>query len=154
MGLLLVLNLHGEINASAPVRKALGELKLEKRFSASVVPDDPSTLGALRLCKDRLAWAPIEASILTSLLEKRGMVSTTKVLDQDALKQMGFKDYGELAEMMLKNGTRLSAVGGLRPFFKLSPPKGGFKKSMRRSTSEGGIMGRNPDLLELIGRMI
>ncbi|HYB75810.1 MAG TPA: uL30 family ribosomal protein [Nitrososphaerales archaeon] len=154
LALLVVLNLHGAINAPAPVRSALEELKLEKRFSASVVPDDPSTLGALRLCKDRLAWAPIDEELLTTLLTKRGMVSTTKALDQHALKEMGYKDHGELATMMLKNGIRLSAVEGLRPFFKLAPPKGGFKHSMRKSRSEGGVMGSNPELLDLVRRMV
>ncbi len=154
MALLLVLNLHGSINSSGPVRKTLEELKVVRRFSASLVSDDPSTLGALRLCKDYLAWAPVEAGLLTTLLKKRGMVSTTKELDAASLKKMGYKKYEDLAEKMLKEQIRLSAVEGLRPFFRLGPPKGGFKVSMRRQFTERGLLGSNPKLAELVRRMV
>ena len=154
MALLLVLNLHGAINSSAQVRKALEELKVVRRFSASVVPEDPSTLGTLKLCKDRVAWAPIEADLLATLLKKRGMISATKSLDSVSLKKMGYKDHEELAAKMVEQEIRLSAVQGLRPFFRLAPPKGGFRRSMRRGSTEKGMLGSNPRLSELVGRML
>jgi large subunit ribosomal protein L30 len=152
--LLLVLNLHGAINSSGPVRKALEELKVVRKFSASVVPEDSSTLGTLKLCKDHVAWAPIDADLLVTLLKKRGMVSVTKALDSASLKKMGYKDYEDLAAKMVKGEMRLSAVEGLRPFFRLAPPRGGFKRSMRRAFSEKGLLGSNPQLSELVRRML
>src|SRR5215472_11604696 len=97
MGLLLVVNLHGQINSSAPVRKALNELWVAKKFSASVVTDDEQTVGMLKLCKDFITWSPVEEGLLTDLLKKRGMVSTAKSLDQDSLEALGFKKHEELA---------------------------------------------------------
>jgi large subunit ribosomal protein L30 len=152
--LLLVLNLHGVINSPGPVRRALEELKVVRRFSASVVPGDPSTLGTLKLCKDHVAWAPIDADLLATLLKKRGMVSATKALDSALLKRMGYRDYEDLAAKMVKEEIRLSAVEGLRPFFRLASPRGGFKRSMRRAFSEGGLLGSNPKLSELVRRML
>ena len=154
MGLILVVNLHGQINSSAPVRKALNELWVAKKFSASVVPDDPVTVGMLRLCKDYTAWAPVEAGLLTDLLSKRGMVSTARPLDKDALKKLGFGDHKELAAKMLKDQERLSAVAGVLPYFRLAPPKGGFKRSLRRQFTERGELGSNPKLEEIVRRMI
>jgi large subunit ribosomal protein L30 len=152
--LLLVLNLHGAINSPGPVRKALVELKVVRRFSASVVPADPSTLGTLKLCKDHVTWAPIDADLLTTLLKKRGMVSATKALDSASLKKMGYRDHEDLAVKMVRGEMRLSAVEGLRPFFRLAPPRGGFKRSMRRASSEKGLLGSNPKLSELVRRML
>ena len=154
MVLLLVLNLHGAINSSGPVRKALEELKVVRRFSASVVPGDSSTLGTLKLCKDHVAWTPIDTDLLAALLKKRGMVSTTKVLDSAVLKKMGYRDHEDLAAKMVEKEMRLSAVKGLRPFFRLAPPRGGFKRSMRRASSEQGLLGSNPKLSELVRRML
>lgn len=154
MGLLLVVNLHGKINSSAPVRKALLELKVERKFSASVVTDDPATLGMLKLCKDYVTWAPTDAGLLTTLLEKRGMVSSTAKLDGAALMAMGFKRHEELAEKMIQEQLRLSQVQGVRPFFRLAPPKGGFKESLRKQFSEKGTLGRNPKLSDLVRRMV
>jgi len=154
MGLLLVLNLRGKINSTDGVRKTLGELKVERRFSATIVTDDAPTLGMLRACKDFVAWAPVDPKLLTNLLKARGMVSESKRLDQEALKSLGFKKYEDFADKIMKDGQRLSAHAGIRPFFRLSPPRGGYKLSSRRQASEKGILGNNPRLPELVGRMV
>jgi large subunit ribosomal protein L30 len=154
MGLLLVVNLRGKINSPTPVRKTLYEMKVERKFSATVMPDDGPTVGMLKSCKDYLAWAPVDTKLLVSLLKSRSMVSESRRLDAEALKSLGFKKYEDFAERIMKDGLRLSAHAGIRPFFRLSPPKGGFKLSSRRQASERGILGSNPRLTELVGRMI
>jgi large subunit ribosomal protein L30 len=154
MGLILVVNVHGSINSSAPVRKALNELKVAKKFSASVVTDDLPTAGMLRLCKDYVAWTPLQEDLLAELLKKRGKVSATRSLDEASLKRLGFKKHDEMAAKMIKEQVRLSLMSGVLPFFRLAPPKGGFRKSMRRQFTEKGILGNNPGLEEIVRRMI
>jgi large subunit ribosomal protein L30 len=154
MGLLLVVNLHGSINSSGPVRKALNELWVAKKFSASVVSDDPATVGMLKLCKDYVAWSPIEKGLLADLLSKRGMVSTSRPLDQEALRGLGFKSHEELAAKMVKDQSRLSAVAGVLPYFRLAPPRKGFRRSLRRQFTEKGVLGGNPELEEIVRRML
>ena len=149
-----MVNLHGFINSSAPVRKALAELKVERKFSATVVSDDESTFGMLKLCKNFVAWAPVGSDLLTALLKKRGMVSATRELDSAALKKMGYKKFEDLAKKMTKDGIRLSAIGGVKPFFRLAPPRGGFKKSVRKQYTEQGTLGSNPMLPEIVRRMV
>ena len=57
---------------------------------------------------------------------------------------------GELA-----NGeTALKNIEGLKPFFRLSPPKGGYKISTRRSSGQGGVLGQYSNLLTLTERML
>ena len=58
MGSILAINLHGQINVPGRMKGAMRQLGVERRFSATVVPDDASTVGSLRLCKDYLAWVP------------------------------------------------------------------------------------------------
>ena len=154
MGLLLVLNIHGSINSAAPVRRAMAELKVSKKFTASVVTDDQPTVGMLKLCKDYVAWSALDPELLGKLLEVRGTVSSSKSLDSASLKRMGYKSHKELASAMVSKDLRLSAVDGVRPFFNLAPPKGGFKRSARRQFTQGGILGNNPNLAELVGRMV
>ncbi len=153
-GLLLVVNLHGQINVRRKVRAALRELQIDRRFSATVVRDEPSTVGLLDLSRDYVAWAPLEEELLASLLKSRAKVSERRRLDGDAISKLGFKGTEELASKMMKDEMRLSAVKGLRPFFNLSPPRGGFKVSTRRKYGEGGVLGMNPELSELVRRMI
>ena len=154
MALLLVLNLRGKIDSTDAVRQALAELKAERKFTATVVADDAPTVGMLKACKDYVAWAPLDSKLLANLLKARGMVSESKKLDQDALKALGFKKYEDYADKIMKDGVRLSAQKGIRPFFRLSPPRGGYRLSSRRQASEKGILGNNPKLAELVGRMV
>ncbi|HUI24404.1 MAG TPA: hypothetical protein VLY82_08485 [Nitrososphaerales archaeon] len=154
MGLILVVNLHGQINSSAPVRKALNELWVAKKFSASVVTDDEPTVGMLRLCKDYVAWCPLDEELLTSLLKKRGMVSAARILDEATLKELGYGKHEDLAAKMMKDQMRLSAVDGVLPYFRLAPPRGGFKLSLRRQATERGLLGSNPKLDAIVRRMM
>ena len=154
MKLLLVVNLHGAINSSSGVRKAMTEMKVVRKFSASVVTDDVTTTGMLRLCKGYLAWAPADSELIALLLKKRGMVSESRTLDSASVKALGYKDHEEMAEKMFKAGVRLSAVTGIRPFFRLAPPRGGFKMSTRRQFRERGTLGANPTLPEIVRRMV
>ena len=146
--------MHGQINSSAPVRKALYELCVSRNFSASVVADDAPTVGMLRLCKDYVAWCPVNEELLSELLKKRGMVSATRTLDAATLKELGYKRHEDLAAKMVKDQTRLSAVNGVLPYFRLAPPKGGFKLSLRRQATERGLLGSNPKLDATVRRMI
>jgi large subunit ribosomal protein L30 len=154
MGLYLVLNLHGKINSPKAVRETLRELKVERKFTATVVPDDGPTLGALKSCKDFVAWTPLDKATLATLLEKRGMVTESKHLDAKSLSEFGYGGFDEMAEKLLAGSQRLSELKGVRPFFRLSPPRGGFRRSLRRQYSEGGMLGKNPKLPEVVGRML
>jgi len=156
LGKLLVVNLHGQINVPRGTRETLIQLGIGKRFAAAVVGDDPVSKGSVHLCKDYVAWAPLDSDLLTALLQSRGRVSNSKTLDDEALKDLGFKAYADLAQAIIKGETTdtLSSVKGLKPFFGLSPPRGGFKRSSRRQFREGGILGENPMLPEIVRRMI
>jgi large subunit ribosomal protein L30 len=151
---LIVVNLHGLINTPSGPRKTLIELGIGKRFAATVVSDDPTTMGALELCKEYVAWSTIDAELLASLLKTRGKVSNAKPLDAEKLKELGAKDHAELASKMIKDGTRLSSLEGVKPFFGLSPPRGGFKRSSRRQFRQGGVLGKNPKLPDILRRML
>jgi len=156
LGKLLVVNLHGLINVPRGTRETLIQLGIGKRFAAAVVGDDPVSKGSVHLCKDYVAWTPLDSELLTSLLKSRGRVSNSRSLDEEQLKALGFKTYADLAQSIMKGETSstLSSVKGLKPFFGLSPPKGGFKRSSRRQFREGGILGENPTLAEIVRRMI
>lgn len=151
---LLVVNLHGLINVPMGTRRAIEELCIGKRFSATVVPDDATTVGTLKLCKDYVAWAPVDHELLASLLKQRARVSMRKKLDSAGLKSLGYKSYEDLASKIIKEGVRYSSLKKLRPYFALSPPRGGFKRSSRRQYGQGGILGENPELPGIIKRMI
>jgi len=151
---LLVVNLHGLINTPKEARTTLLELGIGKRFAATVVVDDAATMGALHLCKEYVAWSAVDAELLGSLLKARGRVSNSRTLDEESLKALGYKDHLDLASRIISDGSTLSSVAGLKRYIGLSPPRGGFKRSSRRQARQGGILGENTSLPEIVRRMI
>jgi len=63
-------------------------------------------------------------------------------------------DIGKIATTISQNQTYLSKISGIKPWFALSPPRGGFKKKSKRSYSQDGILGENKELISLVKRMM
>ena len=155
---LLVVNLRGMVNTRAPVRTALEQLHLIRRFNATIVPENRVYLGMLNLCKEHVAWCRIDSQTIEKLLKSRAEVSDGRRFDwavdgkQDAVARKA--SPSELAEDIVHGKSRLDGTQGFRQFFRLNPPRGGFKRSIRRQFREGGVLGANPELLKLAERMI
>lgn len=153
-GCLLVVNLRGLVNTRKPVRKALQQLRLLKRFNAAIVPDNETYRGMLVAAKEHLAWCELNAEIAEKLLSKRAETTDGKKADEDALKESGYGSFKELASAIATGKTLLGEDVGLRNSFRLSPPRGGFKRSTRRQFGQGGVLGPNVELMSLVERMI
>lgn len=149
----LVLRVRGLVNVSHWAEKTLENLHLKKKFNATIVKENSQTLGMLRKVKELVAWKSVDASIINELLEKRGKVNGWKILTNDNLP----KDYGsitELANAIFTNNLNLSDIESIKPWFTLSPPKGGFNRKTKTQFTQKGVLGENNDLIELIRRMI
>ena len=63
-------------------------------------------------------------------------------------------DLGTVITTISQNQTYLSKISGIKPWFALNPPKGGFRKKSKRSYSQNGILGENKELISLVKRMM
>lgn len=152
-GSLLVVNLRGMVNTRAPVRTTLDQLKVAKRFNATIVPNDRVHVGMLNLAKEHVAWCKLDAGTAEKMLNRRSEKSARTKISPEELSEK----YGSVHELAsnLENGkVKLGSIGEIRPFFRLSPPKGGFKRSIRRQYREGGILGPNEELAKLVDKML
>jgi large subunit ribosomal protein L30 len=151
---LLVVNMRGMINTRRPVRQTLEQLRLIKRFNATIVPDNQIYRGMLHSAKEHLAWCELDARTAESLLSKRAETSTGNKITEDKLKDTGFSSFADLASALASGKASLDSDLGFRQFFRLSPPKGGFKRSIRRQYGEGGILGPNKELSAIVEKMV
>ncbi|MEM0496249.1 MAG: 50S ribosomal protein L30 [Candidatus Nitrosocaldus sp.] len=143
----LVIRMRGTVNVPYWARHTLALLNLKRRFNATIVPEQEPYIGMLRTVKDYVAWCKVDAGFVKQLLEKRG-----KYKDGDVTR-LGFSNIDEFAEALASDKVVLSRVG-VKPWFTLAPPKGGFKRSSKHMYSDGGILGDNKELLELASRMV
>ena len=156
MSLLLVIRLRGDPDRRPEERKALELLRLHKTFHAVLVPDNPSIRGMLeRTLSSVVTYGEIDRETLVELLKKRGRVTGNKPLTEDYLKTLGFSSFEELADALLAGKVRLDELPGVKPVFRLRPPSGGFRGTIRKNMNAGGECGyRGAQINELVRRMI
>ncbi len=148
-----MVNLRGMVNTRVPVRTTLDQLRVARRFNATIVPNDDVHLGMLNLAKEHLAWCKLNADIAEKLLKARSEKSSgTKVAESDLSKE--HKSFRDIASQLESGNIKLNSVNEIRPFFRLSPPRGGFKRSIRRQHRDGGILGPNEELPNLVEKML
>jgi len=151
---LLVVRLRATINVRESVKRTLEQLHLSKRFRATIISNTPDYKGMLIVAKDHVAWCPAKASFISKLIKGRGRKEGWKPLSLKDVKGMNLKSFSALAKSLEKGEIVLKEVKGIKPFFALSPPRGGFKRSTRRMYAQGGILGENPELISIVEKMI
>ena len=151
----LVVRMRGTVNVPFWALTTLKNLYLNKKFSATLVPETSDYLGMLRKINQWVAWSKADSEIVKTLIEKRGKKKTPKL---DTQKESGRKDeykgIDELVNVIVNDKIKFSDQNSIKPWFSLNPPKGGFKRKSKKQFSDGGILGNNKELLEIVKRMV
>lgn len=150
----LVVRMRGQINIPHWAKATLNLLKLEKKFRATIIPSKENTVGMLNRVKHYVSWQEANLDITKELLDKKGRKSGYKKITSDDLTKMGFKTIEELAVAITEGKTSMNKIQPIKPWFALSPPKRGFKRSTRKTYGEGGVLGQNQELIDLVRSMI
>jgi len=150
----LVVRIKGQVDVPHWAKTTLKLFKLEKKFRATIIPAKENTLGMLNKVKHYVSWQEIEPSLAKELLNKKGRKSGYKKITQDDIKEIGFKSIDELANSLAEGQTSLSKLKPLKPWFALSPPRYGFKRSTKKMYGEKGVLGQNKELGALVKNMM
>ena len=152
---LLVVRMRGTVNVPYWALTTLKNLYLNKRFSATLIPETSNYLGMLRKINQWVAWSKADSDIIKILIEKRGKKKNPLLESRDENKSKSdYKGIDELVDVIVNDKVKFSDQNNIKPWFSLNPPKGGFKKSTKKQFSDGGILGNNKELLEIVKRML
>lgn len=154
---ILAVRLRGTASDNPDVQRTMESLKLERTFQARLLENTPSNLGMLRSAKVLVAWGEVNPEILAHVLEKRGERDGANGLDESFLRLVGKESFEDLAKSVVAGETSLYELSraGLKVPFRFHPPRGGFKRSLRRAATDGGELGyRGADINSLAKRMI
>jgi len=150
----LVVRIKGQVDVPHWAKTTLKLFKLEKKFRATIIPAKENTLGMLNKVKHYVSWQEIEPSLAKELLNKKGRKSGYKKITQDDIKEIGFNSIDELANSLAEGQISLSKLKPLKPWFALSPPRHGFKRSTKKMYGEKGVLGQNKELGALVKNMM
>ncbi len=153
---LIVLRIRGDVDLRDDIRQTLRMLRLHKVNHATLVEQSESYTGMLQKVKDYATWGEVDATVLEKLLVKRGKATGNKSInDKYVTGNSKFSSLKKFTEALATSKASVGDVRGLKPVFRLHPPKGGFGKKRKRSYSEGGQLGyRGKEINKLISRMI
>ncbi|HEV2119205.1 MAG TPA: 50S ribosomal protein L30 [Candidatus Bathyarchaeia archaeon] len=155
---ILAVRIRGTATDNPDIRKTMETLQLESTFRARLLESSPSTLGMLRTAKNLVAWGQVNPEVLEVLLRKRAERDGNMEFDDEFAKVFFKKEsIADLAKSIVAGeiGIKDLTRSGVKPRFRLHPPKGGFKRSTRRAATDGGELGyRGEDINRLVRRMI
>ena len=149
----LVVRIRGTVNIPHWANNTLDNLNLDKRFRATVIPENPESLGMLRKVKEMVAWTSADETIIKELLEKRGKKTGFKPITNSDLPE-GYNTIEELASAIADNKIALSKIRSIKPWFALNSPRGGFKRKTKTQYSQDGILGEDKGLTDIVKRML
>lgn len=154
MALYAVIRIRGIIGVRKDIQETLRHLRLVRKFHCVLVPNDETHVGMLKKAKDYITWGEIDLDTLEELLRKRGRLIGDKPITDEYAQKIGYKDVRDLAKAILDGKIKYKELPDIKPVFRLTPPRGGFK-STKHPFKVGGDLGyRGTAINDLLRRMM
>jgi large subunit ribosomal protein L30 len=151
----VVVRVRGTVNVNPDIKKTLQLMNLRKVNHCVLLEENPIEKGMLQIAKDYVTWGEIEKDVLTKLIVSRGKLVGDKSLTDESLKSLtSYADADKLAQAIIDNKFRYKDILGVKPIFRLNPPKKGYRTIKRSFKRKGSLGYRGKEINKLIERMI
>jgi large subunit ribosomal protein L30 len=149
----LVVRMRGTVNVPYWADTTLESLNLAKKFRATIVPESAEYSGMLNKIRQLVAWCRVDNDTVKDLLDKKGRKTASQPLKETDLPKE-YNSLDKLASDIANDEVVFSKLNGIKPWFALNPPRGGFKKSIKKQVPQNGILGENKLLIDLVKKMM
>lgn len=129
------------VNVSEKINGTLHNLRLRRKYSAVILDQTPDNYKLLNSLRDYIAFGVITEETLSKLIDMRGQLvdKSGKIDSKKIVSELGKKSLQDL---------------GLKPFFRLHPPRKGIESKKHFGVGKG-VLGDNKDKInELLERML
>ena len=142
------------METSYKVEDTLMHLHITRKHHCVLIQYSDSQKGKLNHARSFITWGEVTLPVVEELLTKKGRISGDKPLTAEYLsKNSAFKTIPEFAKALFDGKATMKDVKGLKPMFRLSPPRKGYKHSIKRPFPKGEVGKRGPKINDLIVRM-
>jgi large subunit ribosomal protein L30 len=151
-----VVRIRGAHGMNRKIQYTLHLFNLYSVNHATLVRSTPSVLGMLQKTKDYIAFGEVDVESIKKLLHKRALLTGSKPLTDEHVRQNTvYKTVDGLAKALYDGKISLKEVKDLKPVFRLHPPRGGFRGSIKKSIGAGGVLGNVKDKINVyLDRMV
>ena len=136
-----IIRISGLVEVARTVEATLSRMRLRRKYTLVLLPATPMTSLLLKKVRNFVAYGDIDADTLAALLEKRAqLIDKKKRVDlAEVAKQLNKKSLQDL---------------GIKPFFRMHPPRKGIDARLHFGVRKG-VLGDNKDKInDLIRRML
>lgn len=150
-----VIRVRGHPGVSRDIEDTMRMLNLTRVNHCVIVPDNDSVRGMLNKVKDYVTYGEVSDETLARLIKFRGRLEGDRPIDDDfVIESSDFTSIISFAKGIVEGKARYTDLPGVKPLFRLDPPRKGYE-GLKRSFREGGALGyRGDEINELIERMI
>ncbi len=127
---IIVIRIRGSVGISKKIKDTLYLLRLRKKFVSVIIEKNNENMGMINKVKDYVAFGEINSETLKQLLLKRARKQG------DIPIEVGGKILNDFVNKFLENKAKFDEIK-IKPFFRLHPPKSGFKKPIRLAYPKG-----------------
>jgi large subunit ribosomal protein L30 len=149
-----VIRVRGRTGIKRNIKDNLDMLNLTRISHCVILPENPSYKGMLQKGKDYITWGEISEETFKELFLERGRLPGNKRITEEYVKEN--TDYSSIDDLALAiyNGETTLRDSGMKPIFRLNPPRKGYENT-KKTYPEGGTLGYRSDKInDLIARMI
>ncbi len=148
--MIAAIRIKGYVQTAYHVRDTMRMLRLDRVNHMVVIKDSPSNIGMLKKVEFLVTFGSIDAPTFAAVLEKRGRLEGDKRLTEEFLKAHKAKNFEEVAKWILEGKKSLKDLG-IKPVFRLHPPRKGFERSgVKRAFTVGGAAGNRGEKINAL----
>ena len=148
--MIAVIRISGQVEIRKDVAETLNRLLLKRKYHCVAVQEKPELLGMVKKVNNFVAFGNIDKEMLVKLIEKRGKLIKS-INAKNKKENRGKIDASKIASEIMDKGKKLSDLG-LKPFFRLHPPRGGIKSKVHFPK---GVLGNHKEKInKLLERML
>jgi len=152
-----VVRVRGRTHIKRGIEDTLRYMGLTRKNYCVILPENDTSTSMIFKAKDYITWGQADEKMIESLIRERGRIAGDNRLTDEYVKANSkHADMKSLASSMAKGQTKAKDVKGLKPIFRLNPPKKGFEREgIKKPYTLGGALGDRKDKIkDLIMRMI
>ncbi len=149
--LMLVIRIRGAPNMNYKIADTLKMLRLHKTNHACLVFANKSIMGMLRKAKDYIAYGEVDKDIVVKLLNNRALIKgNIPLTDKHIKKYSKFTTVKAFAEGLINGEVQLKDINDLKPVFRLHPPIGGHRGTIKKHYHAGGTLGHVGEFINVL----
>ena len=150
----VIIRLKGSVNTKPQIKDTLKMLRLNQINHAVVIEENPAYAGMIQVIKDYVAFGKINADTLALMMENRGRLEGGDSLtDEYVAKNSSYPNIRAFAAAVVDGKAKLNDMPGLKPVFRMHPPRKGHA-GLKRTFQQGGALGNyGEEISELVEKM-